>query len=169
MAGDRIHYGGGQIAGVKRCGAVFGQLLERVRIGGILQQVSGGKCNAVGKKIGSRGLLSVKTASLARQKRGQTRGHREAFVGEADGAVDGFRQTELAVPFAEQFQQERDAGHADGPAADDGLEEGQRLAIVVQEQIRSGGQGRGFARVIGGERGAGGIIPKRERAAAKSR
>src|SRR5690606_1797178 len=111
-------------------------------------------------------VLAVEAAGFGLKQAGETRRDLEARFGELDGGREEIGPVEPAVAGMHLLHQAGDAGHADGATADDGIEEGERLAIVVEEEVGTGGGGRGLARVIGGELTGFGIVPEREGAAA---
>ncbi len=93
--------------------------------------------------------------------------HRKAGFRQVDGRVQQFGPVELAVFGVHGLQQARHARRADRAAADDRLEEAERLALRRQEQVGRGRSRRRFAAVEGGDRAGRRVVPDEERAAAQ--
>ncbi len=160
--GDRL--GDGPF--VEGVGSVGGKPAQGLGIGLVHQQVAGFEPRAVRPGEVSDGVgHPVFRHPVAGDVGAETRADDEALVREALGVSEQRRPRTLAVLFLGQSQHGHSAGNAGGAAADQRLDEGQRLAVGAHEHVGRGARRRGLAAVVGRHRLRAGVVVDHEGAA----
>src|SRR3954453_2160245 len=109
--------------------------------------------------------MSLK-AILRRDQRVQSRRDGEAVLREIDRRREQTRPCEAPVLAMRRLEQADDTGPAARSPADHGVDERQRLSVVVEKSLRRGGRRCGFPAVVGGELVGPRVMRKKKRAAA---
>ena len=149
--GRAPHDGLGDLALQQGGRPLGGDLAQGGGIGRVLQDVAGLDQLAIwlGEIGHGVGLLGLGRAGGGQG--GQSRGDGKTLVGQGFSLGEEVLPGQAPVGLLGHVQHGHGAGHAGGPSAGHGGDEGQGLAVRAQEHVGRGAHGRGLTAVVGGD------------------